>query len=289
MEIRILGPEDIHEMNLLFSESFRADGAAFSLSQSKIMAVAVKDGKPVGAGGIFVNPVHQNVPKISIAVRPEHRRSGIGRRIHEFLISSERMTSSVCDGGCFSDDDRATSFMRALGYTEILDCEIATIDLKSPCELRSSRNVKRIAQLLDTEITRNDLLKFLVAHYSETHFWNPVTLSVEDSKWDDLAFRGVDFNLGAALVEAGRLMGASTASRGAKDELRIVWTFASGSTEEQGSTIENLLFAQFRWARENGMSHATLEMDSTDCGLMSVKNKLSIAVSQRWRRFRLKI
>ena len=94
--------------------------------------VAEVDGAMVGAGLFDQNPgsYDPSVYSLDVLVAPEHRRKGIGRRLHERLVEllvGERITKRL--GRLRSDDTAATAFAETLGYREIKRDVMSALDL----------------------------------------------------------------------------------------------------------------------------------------------------------------
>jgi ribosomal protein S18 acetylase RimI-like enzyme len=137
------------------------------------LIVAVEEGTPVGFvhAGFGANPAHTGVGFDKgviclIAVRPSHRRRGIGsellRRSEEYLGS--RGTRSIHAGpmaprnpfyfglyggsdmpGFLSTDSEADPFFRRHGYQEVASCRVLQRPLSRPCVVPDGRfqNLRR--------------------------------------------------------------------------------------------------------------------------------------------------
>lgn len=278
---------DHTQIAALFTEAFKQDAFMYPIDRALNLFVAKDNSEIVGAGAFWENPIHAKVPRISIAVKENRRRHGIGTGLHQSLITSKRLTLGT-DGCCFDDDKVAISFLKSLGYNPVLDCYMPVIETSfsfPESDLRSDIQVHSFKAIANT-FPRKVLLEFLVNRYSQTHFWNPVTLAHHDPKWDLIAFDETDESLSLVATHNNSLVGVSTAGAD-ETELEIQWAFAMvDKSISEVEILKSLIGEQLKLAHNQGHKTATLECDSTDPGIFQVGQSMTAISSETWRRFR---
>lgn len=289
MKIEQARESDFSEIENIFRNGFLKDSDMYLIHSADHLYVA-KDGiQIIGAGGLFTNSLHAKVPKVAIAVEQQHRRKGLGKKIHQKILESHPFYSLGFDGCCFDVDVQAIAFMKALKYRPYLDCLIASIDINADFpNFEDLNKIKLLTfnQVVASGIELNTVLRFLVDRYIESHSWSPVTIQKESADWEEIVLSDINQDMSMVALIDNEVVGASTASL-EQDILDIQWIFAKKDSFQLESVIlVSLLKEQFRFARNNKISIATLEVDSTEeCLFKNVKN-LKLVETETWKRFR---
>jgi GNAT superfamily N-acetyltransferase len=291
LQIQAAKESDLPTVSQMFQEGLGDDSELYEVERANLLLLAQVNEETVGAGAIFRSKIHGHLPKAVIVVRPQNRRHQIGTNLHRALLAKAVSPTDLgVDGACHEKNKDALSFMKALGYQAYLECRILTWDLAQCQEHLTVGDLQVLSQEVDSEEKYNRIQDFLVRRYSETHDWNPVTMSKENRAWSEIVFAGVDFDLSSVILKGNEILGVSTAAPKNSEELEILWAFSEkADLVTEAERLKELLSTQLRLAFQKGYKRSTIEMDSSDQGLSKLKDWLPVTDQFVWKRFRHRI
>jgi GNAT superfamily N-acetyltransferase len=222
------------------------------------------DGRDVAVAAFSVNSLHPNGRKAIVAVLPEFRRKGFGRRIHSALLAALPTGSSVFVNG-FDDQVVARSFFQELGYRRCNRCHLLEIDLQRISDEVPLPGAKSYFELQRSGFDLDAIRDFLVARYIASHQWDPPR-PIEDPIWKLLREeQNVDLQHSFALVEVDRVLAASDArTNGTIDgfSFAIGWTYFDERPDLSPIDLSKSVYVpQMRKALRSGYSVSYMELD----------------------------
>ena len=280
-----------------FLKSFDLEEAPLYLLDQKTVVVIKDDSKIFGIAGYRTNRLHSKVLTIDIVVHPDHRRKGIGRKLHEELLNSFKLPGNIIgyDGCCDSKKIEIQLFLLKLGYEKYLDCHCIIIDLEKEFRASSSADVLTLKKLYLNENYKKKVREFYISRYVEEHIWSP-TESINHDVWNDYYDEGNSEELGVVLIKDNTVVGSSFAYESFGKEIEeeddqllgIGPVYADKKiSESELSLVKKLLSHQAYLARKQGHLEAYLEIDSSESVAAELLEWLPIKRSSIFERYRL--
>lgn len=180
----------------------------------------------------------------------------------------------LVEAGSFECDAFATA-----GFVEVMQCHEISVCLDDVEIVYSGGG--DVVSIIDSGLERAQWVRFLARRYRETHVWSPVA-ALSEHDWDGVVGE-VELGLSVAMVCNGELVGASSALQ-SQGRLDVVWSFGQGADE--ALQLKDMLGFQLGLARQQGLSQATFEIDSTHPALYQQLDWLKPSHQTVWTRLR---
>lgn len=259
MQIRPLTEEDLPKVRELMQRSFVIDTDFYldyyPVAPGYTTLIVEVNQTIVGVAAKYYNTTHPLWPRVMVVVDAEHRRQGIGQKLHDETLKAKPPEYKIhgWQAACYQEDQGEQAFMKALGYQPLLDCNIVELDLiKFNQKPNLPVNFQHIKTVTFTELfeagMKQHVFDFLVSRYIEEHYWSQ-PVPKEHSTWAS-TLEELRPDLSFALMDNGRIIAASSVLKENMNALDMCWYYASLENGQENANVflKFLLAHQFRKA-----------------------------------------
>lgn len=234
------------------------------------VVVAIKEERVIGIAAQERSELHDTIVVEYICVLPEYRRSGVGTKLHEFLVDTYPVASKeTVDISCYSDQLPEQSFITKLQFKKYLNCYLNLFKPNKVDAVEAIHQISLIKDFYQIEGAKEKIKLFHVNRYKQEHDDNLPATDSEDV-WSDY-FDDGDINFGVVLHDQYIIHGVSFAYQDFGEEIDEIEKnviclngYSIGSTvDAEGNNLLSLYAYQCSLISNKDV-YVYIEVDSTE-------------------------